>query len=80
MKQAKDIKDFKTGRKEIEKEMIKNILEYLKNGVFPNNNPHSYMNAYTIVQALSDMGDDKNRELLNYHNQTIENYIIDCKK
>ena len=78
MKQAKDIKDFKTGKKEIEREMIRNILEYLKNGVFPNNNPNSFMNAYTIVQVLSDMGDDKSQNLFNYHNDTIKNYILDC--
>ena len=67
MKQAKDIKDFKTGKKEIEREMIRNILEYLKNGVFPNNNPNSFMNAYTIVQVLSDQCDDKSQNLFNYH-------------
>ena len=81
MKQEKDVKDFKTGKKEIEKEMIRNILEYLKNGEFPSdNNPHRYMNAYTVVQILSDKGDDKSHQLLEYHNQTILSYILDCKK
>ena len=49
MKQEKDVKDFKTGKKEIEKEMIRNILEYLKNGEFPSdNNPHRYRKQFLI--------------------------------
>ena len=79
-KKGKEIKDFKVGKKEIEREIIKNILEYLKNGVFPNNKPESFMNAYTIISNLSDQGDKQSQELLNFHNQVIQNYILDCKK
>jgi len=82
MKEKKkgEIKDYKTGRKELEKGMIKNILEYLRNGEFPNNNPKSYMTAYTIVQTLCDVGDKYSSELLNFHNDIIERYIRECKK
>ena len=80
MKTSKNIKDFKSAKKDIEKEMVNKILDYLKNGIFPSNNIGSQMNAYTIVQVLSDQGDNQSKELLNYYNQIIENYIIDCKK
>ena len=79
-KKGKEIKDFKDGKKEIEREIIKNILEYLRNGVFPNNKPDGFMKAYTIINNLSDQGDKHSQELLKYHNQVIENYIMDCKK
>ena len=74
------IKDIKVAKKELEKEMIKGILEYLKNGTFPNNSPNSYMNAYTIVQNLADSGDNESEALFNYHNLTIQKYIEDCYK
>ena len=72
------IKDIKTARKELEKEMIKGILEYLRNGTFPNNSPNSYMNAYTIVQGMADIGDQESEALFNYHNKIIQGYIEDC--
>ena len=72
------IKDIKTARKELEKEMIKGILEYLRNGTFPNNSPNSYMNAYTIVQGMADVGDTESEALFNCHNKTIQGYIEDC--
>ena len=72
------IKDIKIARKELEKEMIKGILEYLRNGTFPNNNPNSYMNAYTLVQGMADAGDSESEALFNYHNKTIQGYIEDC--
>ena len=74
------IKDIKTAKKELEKEMIKGILEYLKNGTFPKNNPNSYMNAYTIVQNMSDLGDNECENLFNYHNSIISRFIDDSNK
>ena len=64
MKTSKNIKDFKSAKKDIEKEMVNKILDYLKNGIFPSNNIGSQMNAYTIVQVLSDQGDNQSKELL----------------
>ena len=49
MKNNTKFKDFLTTKKEIETEMIQNILEYLKKGVFPSNGSNKYMNAYTAV-------------------------------
>ena len=72
------IKDIKIAKKELEKEMIKGILEYLRNGTFPNNSPNSYMNAYTVVQGMADGGDAESEALFNYHNRTIQGYIEDC--
>ena len=72
------IKDIITARKELEKEMIKGILEYVRNGTFPNNSPNSYMNAYTIVNGMADIGDQESEALFNYHNKIIQGYIDDC--
>ena len=80
MKKASDAKEIKKGKKMIQKEIIDNILNYLTKGIFPNNKPESFMNAYTIVSGLCDMGDKQAKELLEYHKQTIQNYIFDCKK
>ena len=77
---SSQVKDFKSAKKIIEREMVNNILEYLNHGVFPNNKPSGYMNAYTAVNILSDLGDKQSADLLNYHDSTIESYIIDCKK
>ena len=74
------IKDIKVAKKELEKEMIKGILEYVRNGTFPNNSPNSYMNAYTVVQNMSDIGDPECEALFNYHNKTIQGFIEDCYK
>ena len=71
-------KDFKAAKEEIEKEMINNLLEYLRNGILPNNNPNSYMNAYVAVNDCANEGDNPRRQLLEYHNKTIELYIQDC--
>ena len=74
------LNDIKKVKKELEKEMIKGILEYVKNGTFPNNSPNSYMNAYTIVQNMADLGDSQCEQLFNYHNQIIQNFIEGCHK
>ena len=74
------IKDIKVAKKELEKEMIKGILEYVKNGTFPNNNPNSYVNAYTIVNSMSDVGDKESEALFDYYNKTIQKFIEDCYK
>ena len=74
------IRDIKTAKKELEKEMIKGILEYLKNGTFPKNSPNSYMNAYTIVQNMADLGDSECESLFKYHNDIILRFIDDSKR
>ena len=78
MKKEEKYKDFKVVRQIVETEMIQNILEYLRNGVFPNNKPNSYMNAYTAVHGFADEGDKQCNQLLDYHNGTIKSYIQDC--
>ena len=74
------IRDIKVARKELEKEMIKGLLDYVRNGVFPHNSPNSYMNAYTIVQGMADLGDPESELLFNYYNNTIQGFIEDCYK
>ena len=65
---------------EIENKMIKGILEYLNNGTFPNNNPNSFVNAYSIVQSIADLGDKESEQLFMYHNKILQDYIEDCNK
>ena len=60
--------------------MIKGILEYVRKGTFPNNSPNSYMNAYTIVHSMSDLGEAESENLFDYHNSIIQGYIQDCFK
>ena len=74
------LNDIKKVKKELEKEMIKGILEYVKKGTFPNNSPNSYMNAYTLVQNVADMGDPQCEELFKYHNKIIQTFIESCYK
>ena len=74
------IRDIKDARKILEKEMIKGILEYVRKGTFPNNSPNSYMNAYTLVNTMSDLGEEESESLFDYHNSIIQGYIQDCFK
>ena len=77
---ASKIKDIKLAKKELEKEMIRGIIEYLKNGTEPNNNPNSYMNAYTIVQNMADVGEEECGQLFDYHNKIITGFVELCYK
>ena len=60
--------------------MIKGILEFTKNGTFPNNNENTYLEAYATVQNIADSGDYASEVLFEYYNQTIQKYIEDCYK
>ena len=75
------IKSYKNGecKKKIDK-MINNILINLKSGIFQHNKPLEYLEASGSVIELADQGDIYCHELLLYHNQVIEIYIIECKK
>ena len=61
-KLKKDIEIIYTGYS-FDSNNLANILEYIKNGVFPNNSPNSYINAYTIVTNMADVGDEKSKDL-----------------
>ena len=69
---------FEEGMKEIEKLIINNIFEYLKIGDFPVIQPNIFLKAVFIVELLADEGN--NEKLYDYHNKTIENYVIECTK
>ena len=79
MKNKKEDIDIKNGIKKIEELIINNIFYYLKNGVFPENSSSSYMDAYILVENLSDMGENYSAQLFQYYNKTIESYILECK-
>ena len=61
--------------KEIEEEMLKGILDYLKNGVIPNNNPNSFVNAFSKVENIINNYDEYSNYLLEYHNKVIREFI-----
>ena len=69
---------FEEGMKEIEKLIINNIFEYLKIGDFPVIQPNIFLKAVFIVELFADKGNDN--KLYDYHNKTIENYVIECTK
>ena len=71
---------FEEQMKEIEKQMVNKIFEYLNNDSFLGFKPSEIMNSYTIVQKLADQGDDKCIQLIYYYSKTIENYILECSK
>ena len=73
-------KDIKEAKKELEKGIIKEILEYIKYGFFPNNIQSSYINAYNLVYSLGDCSDYVCDALFNYHNNIIQSFIEDCYK
>ena len=79
----------KKGAKEaieyIENNLICKIFEFFKTGQY-GVKPGDYMILYTTVQAACDQKDFSDDDLINskemfeYYKQTIESYIIDCKK
>ena len=72
---------FDEFKKDIEKEMIKGIIIYAYKDILPNNNPNSYINAYTLVQNYVDSAEDKELEEMNdYHNKIIMDYIKDSNE
>ena len=76
------IKDNKDIIKQLEEEeIIKGILEYIKNGTFPNNTPDAYMNAYRKIEEISNAyGDPGCKVLFEYYKKTIQKYLDDCYK
>ena len=70
-----EIKDIPQAKKELEKEMINGIIEYLKYGKVTNNNANSYMNVNKIVYEVANLGYDARKELIAYHNEIISNFV-----
>ena len=68
---------FEAGKEQLYELMIRNLLEYVRNGKILENNPGSVMNAYTLVYNLSS-NNELNPQLLAYHNSIIEDFIKDC--
>ena len=62
---------FEEQMKEIEKQMVNKIFEYLNNDSFLGFKPSEIMNSYTIVQKLADQGDKKCKQLIYYYCKTI---------
>ena len=41
--------------------------------------PSEYMDCYKEIQIAADLGEIESGKLFNFHNETIEKYIIECK-
>ena len=41
--------------------------------------PSEYMDCYEEIQIAADLGEIESGKLFNFHNETIEKYIIECK-
>ena len=74
------LRDIKSVKNELEKQIIRGIIEYARNGTLPNNNPNTYLKAYSIIQYLADLGDSESNAIFNYHNSIIQNFIEDSYK
>ena len=74
--------NIEEGIMEIEKLMVNGILEYLNKGIPQNDKSNcNYIRCLNIVYYFSDRkGDKMCKKLLDYHNKTIENYIVECTK
>jgi hypothetical protein len=70
-----EIKDIPQAKKELEKEMINGIIDYLKYGTDPNNNANSYLKVYNIVKEVLDSSYDARTNLLEYHNKIISDFV-----
>ena len=64
----------------LKSEYIPCLFEILKGRKSIFTSPMLFQNSYTAVQDVSDKGDQQCKELCEYYNQVIENYIIDCKR
>ena len=64
--------------KEIEEEMLNGIMNYLKNGVNPNNSPNAFMSAFAKVENIINNYDEYSNYLLEYHNKVIREFIEYC--
>ena len=60
--------------KEINNELIKNIIEYLETGVFKNKTP-SYVSAYGKVIELTDQKGNEEK-IYAFYGKTINNYTV----
>ncbi len=60
--------------------MLNGLNDYLKNNIIPNNNPNSYMNVYSALQKVINNNEKIIPLLIEYHNETIQDFIIYCYK
>ena len=72
------IENFDEAKELLEKGIISDIINYLKNGIFPKAKSDGFMNAYFIIQTLTDSGDELSKNLIYYHDKTIEDFISSC--
>ena len=80
MSKISKIRDVGVAKKIIEKEMITEILNYVRNGTITTFNINAYMNCYVIIQQVADIGDYESDYLFNYHNKIIQGYIEECSQ
>ena len=63
-----------------EEQIIKGILEYTKNGTFPNKSPNAYLSARSKVEKIGSANQYARKVLFKYYKKTIQKYLDDCYK
>ena len=63
-----------------EEQIIKGILEYTKNGTFPNESPNAYLNACSKIEKIGSADQYASKVLFEYYKKTIQKYLDDCYK
>lgn len=76
MKKENDLKEAKN----LIDKFINSLLEDSRKGVKDENISQSYMEIYTAINRLSDKGVKESEELLSYHNEIMEKYLLDFNK
>ncbi len=72
-------RDMRTVKKQLNKGIINGIINYALGGELPKNNKaDAYMNAYSLVQNLSDEGNPESAALFTFHNSTISDFVRKC--
>ena len=69
--------ELNEGIKQIDNQVIQNVLNYLKTGNFNNKTKQAYIIAYTIVYKLADNEQSYGSRLFDYYIKTISSYMED---
>ena len=65
------MEDFQKCKEELKTKMIDGLLNYVKDGIVPENKSAVFIECYNMVLNLGNK-DDSCKELLKYHNEVIE--------
>ena len=66
--------------KSIENLMIKDILEYLRDGNLPNKDSSSFIKAYSLAKELIDKSKMHSEKVYKHYKKIISDFVNECKK